>query len=91
MILVTTAEGVATVAANNQVFADAGGSSRLNTAATNMVVGGLKFTGLALNIATDLARSLSTEAVSAVAKLDAEVTAQVCCCMHDLMPSPAAV
>ena len=43
-----------------------------------MVVGGLKFTGLALNIATDLARSLSTEAVSAVAKLDAEVTAQVC-------------
>ena len=43
-----------------------------------MVVGGLKFTGLALNIATDLARSLSSEAVSAVAKLEAEVTAQVC-------------
>ncbi|KAK9838686.1 hypothetical protein WJX74_001413 [Apatococcus lobatus] len=56
--------------------ANPGGSSRLNTAATSMVMGGLKFTGLALNIATDLARSLSTEAVSAVAKLDAEVTAQ---------------
>ena len=41
-----------------------------------MVVGGLKFTGLALNIATDLARSLSTEAAASVAKIDAEVTAQ---------------
>ncbi|KAK9866922.1 hypothetical protein WJX84_004340 [Apatococcus fuscideae] len=56
----------------------ADGSSRqqLNQAATNMVVGGLKFTGLALNIATDLARSLSTEAAASVAKIDAEVTAQ---------------
>ncbi len=61
------------------VCAGPGGSTRqsLNQAATNMVVGGLKFTGLALNIATDMAKSLSTEAAATMAKIEADASAQV--------------
>ena len=57
-------------------------SSQSNNAGVNMLYAGLKFTGLALNVAGDLAKSVRQDAEKMMRDLEADAAAKVCPAHH---------
>ena len=55
------------------------------SAGVNMLYAGLKFTGLALNVAGDLAKSMRQDAERVMKEMEVEAAAKVCI-LHSLLP-----
>lgn len=59
------------------------GSDKATSVGVNMLYAGLKFTGLALNVAGDLAKSARRDAEKMMKDIEADATARVCYVLHN--------